>query len=211
MMVSFAVYTLGWSWPFALGLVLLILVHEFGHVIAAKRVGLQVGAPIFVPFLGAFVALKESPKNAWIESQVGIGGPLLGTVGAFVCHLVYVNTGHRLYEQLAFWGFTLNLFNLAPIGKLDGGRIVTAVSPWLWLIGTAIVTGMLFTHFNPILLVILGASMPRLFSLFRPRTEKEQQYYDIPASQRIFMGILYFVLIAYLAVAMNLTEGRGRH
>src|SRR3989454_6672865 len=75
-------YAMRWGWWFAAGFVLLILVHECGHLIAARRLGLKVGAPVFIPFMGAFIALKEAPKNAWIEAQVGIGGPLLGSAGA---------------------------------------------------------------------------------------------------------------------------------
>src|SRR3989454_915218 len=120
MFASIWLYALAWGWWFALGFVLLIFVHECGHLLAAKRVGLKVGAPVFIPFMGAFIALKEAPRNAWIEAQVGIGGPLLGTVGAVVCYGLYDLTGQRLLAGLAFSGFFLNLFNLAPIGFLDG-------------------------------------------------------------------------------------------
>ena len=74
MFASVWLYALAWGWWFALGFVLLIFVHECGHLLAAKRVGLKVGAPVFIPFMGAFIALKEAPRNAWIEAQVGIGG-----------------------------------------------------------------------------------------------------------------------------------------
>src|SRR5581483_6018334 len=85
MFVSIWFYAMNWGWWFALGFVLLIFVHECGHLIAAKRLGLKVGAPVFIPFMGALIALKEAPKNAWVEAQVGIGGPLLGTFGAVIC------------------------------------------------------------------------------------------------------------------------------
>src|SRR2546426_11855030 len=163
-------YAMRWGWWFAAGFVLLILVHECGHLIAARRLGLKVGAPVFIPFMGAFIALKEAPRNAWIEAQVGIGGPLLGTAGAAVCDGLYLVSGNALFRALAFIGFFLNLFNLAPIGFLDGGRIVTALSPWLWLVGLGVVSALLFTHFNFLLLLILVLSLPRLFSLFRRRT-----------------------------------------
>src|SRR5436190_15272527 len=159
MFLSIWLYAQEWGWWFALGFVLLIFVHECGHLLAAKRVGLKVGAPVFIPFMGAFIALKEAPRNAWIEAQVGIGGPLLGTVGAVVCYGLYELTGERLLVALAFSGFFLNLFNLAPVGFLDGGRIVTALSPWLWLVGIAIIGGLLLRdalnqHLNLILLLI---------------------------------------------------------
>src|SRR6266516_1287573 len=181
MLLTIWLYAQTWGWWFALGFVLLIFVHECGHLIAAKRVGLKVGAPVFIPFMGAFIALKEAPRNAWIEAQVGIGGPLLGTVGAVVCYGLYELTGQRLLAGLAFSGFLLNLFNLAPVGFLDGGRIVTALSPWLWLVGIVVVGALLFTHFNFLLLLILLMSLPRLFFLFRRRTAEEARYFEVTA------------------------------
>ena len=185
---------------------LLIFVHECGHLIAAKRIGLKVGAPVFIPFMGAFIALKEAPRNAWIEAQVGIGGPLLGTAGAAVCDGLYLVSGNALFRALAFIGFFLNLFNLAPLGFLDGGRIVTALSPWLWLVGLAVVGALLFAHFNFLLLLILILSLPRLFSLFRRRTPEEERYFEVTPDQRWTMAALYFGLLAFLVFAMRLTH-----
>src|SRR6516225_3316319 len=146
MLLMVWVYMQLWGWQFALGFVLLLLVHETGHLLAAKKLGLNVGAPVFIPFMGAFIALKEAPRNAWIEAQVGIGGPMLGTLGAAICELIYLATANPLFRGLAYTGFFLNLFNLSPIGFLDGGRIVTALSPWLWVVGFAIVLGMTILH-----------------------------------------------------------------
>src|SRR5205085_3257993 len=105
MLLSIGAYALAWGWQFAVGFVLLIFVHECGHLIAAKRLGLKVGAPVFIPFMGAIIALKEAPRNAWVEAQVGIGGPLLGSVGAAFCLGFYKLTGHPMYAALALMGF----------------------------------------------------------------------------------------------------------
>jgi Zn-dependent protease len=205
MIIAIGVYAILWGWQFALGFVLLIFVHECGHLIAAKRIGLKVGAPVFIPFLGAIIALKEAPRNAWIEAQVGIGGPILGTVGAAVCEMIYLNTGNLMFRALAYTGFFLNLFNLAPIGFLDGGRIVTALSPWLWLVGFVVLVAMVFTHFNIILLIILVFSLPRLFFLFRRKSEAELRYFEVTPAQRWTMAIMYFGLIALLVLGMETT------
>src|SRR5205814_7127160 len=90
MLVTIWVYAMVWGFWFAVGFVLLILVHECGHLLAARNLGLKVGAPVFIPFMGAFIALKEAPRNAWIEAQVGIGGPMLGTMGAAVCEVIHL-------------------------------------------------------------------------------------------------------------------------
>src|SRR5437667_1880613 len=170
MLLMVWVYTRLWGWQFALGFVLLLFVHESGHLLVAKKFGLKVGAPVFIPFMGAFIALKEAPRNAWIEAQVGIGGPLLGTVGAVVCYGLYDLTGQRLLAALAFSGFFLNLFNLAPVGFLDGGRIVTALSPWLWIVGFGILLALTIAQPNFLLIILLVLSLPRLFFLFRRKT-----------------------------------------
>jgi Zn-dependent protease len=205
MILSIGAYAMMWGWQFAVGFVLLLLIHECGHLVAARRIGLKVGAPVFIPFMGAVIALKEAPRNAWIEAQVGIGGPLLGSLGALGCDLIFVATGNPLFRALAYTGFFLNLFNLAPIGFLDGGRIVTALSPWLWLVGALIMGVMVVTHFNLIVLIILLMSLPRLWSLFRPKTDEEMRYFEVTPAQRAIMAVLYFGLIALLVIGMQLT------
>ena len=206
MLLSIGAYAIAWGWKFAVGFVLLIFVHECGHLIAAKRIGLKVGAPVFIPFMGALIALKEAPRNAWIEAQVGIGGPLLGSVGAAVCMGIYYLTNNPLFLALAYTGFFLNLFNLMPVGFLDGGRVITALSPWLWIVGFAILVFLTITRFNFLLLLILVFSLPRLFSLFRRRTEEEQRYYEVEPGQRLIMAVLYFGLIALLVLGMEFTH-----
>jgi len=210
MIVTIGLYALAWGWGFALGFVLLLFVHECGHLLVARRLGLRVGAPVFIPFMGAFIALKEAPRNAWIEAQVGLGGPLLGTVGAVLCEGVYWVTGNPFFRALAYVGFFLNLFNLAPVGFLDGGRIVTALSPWLWVVGIGVigfmmVQSVLAGHANFLLFLVFLISLPRLFSLFRRRTEEERRYFEVTPAQRWIMAGLYFGLIAFLVVGMGVT------
>jgi len=206
MVLSIAAYAMHWGWLFAVGFVLLILVHEFGHLVAAKKCGLKVGAPIFIPFMGAMIALKEAPKNAWIESQVGIGGPILGTIGAAACEVIFLLTGNAFFRDLAYTGFFLNLFNLVPLGFLDGGRIVTALSPWIWLVGFVILAVLTYFHFNFLLLLILILSLPRLFSLFKQKSDAERRYYEVTPEQRVIMAAMYFGLIAFLVLGMQMTH-----
>ena len=204
MILMIGVYAMMYGWKWAVGFVVLLLIHELGHVVAAKRLGLPVSAPVFIPFMGAFILLKEQPKNAWIEAQVGIGGPLFGAAASVACYGVYVFTGAPLWAALAYSGFFLNLFNLAPVGFLDGGRIVTALSPWLWIVGTVIMVAMLVISFNPLLLLLLVFSAPRLFSLFRKRTDEEKRFYEVTPGQRAFMAVLYFGLAAALGWGMKM-------
>lgn len=119
----------------AIGLVAMIFVHELGHVLAAKRRGLPASAPVFIPFLGALILLKQHPRDAVTEAYVAIGGPLLGSLGALAVYLGGVWMDSMVWIVVAYFGFFINLLNLLPIHPLDGGRIVTAVTRWLWLVG----------------------------------------------------------------------------
>ena len=206
MVISVWIYAMSWGWWFALGFVLLLFVHECGHLLVAKRFGLNVGAPVFIPFMGAFIALKDAPRNAWMEAWVGIGGPLLGTAGAVACEGLFHATGNPMFRALAYTGFFLNLFNLAPIGFLDGGRIVTALSPWLWIVGLVVVGAMLVSHPNFILVLILLMSLPRLWFLFRKKTAEEKRYFEVTPAQRSLMAAMYFGLVAFLVAGMKLSH-----
>ena len=206
MLVTIWVYAMIWGVWFAVGFVLLIFVHECGHLLAAKRLGLKVGAPVFIPFMGAIIALKEAPRNAWIEAQVGIGGPMLGTLGAAFCEMIHLATGHTMFRALAYTGFFLNLFNLAPVGFLDGGRIVTALSPWLWLVGFAILGVMTILHPNFLLILILVLSAPRIFFLFRRKSDEERRYFEVTPGQRWTMAAMYFGLVALLVLGMQMSH-----
>jgi Zn-dependent protease len=206
MLLMIWIYAAMWGWKFGVGFVLLLLVHETGHLVVAKKFGLKVGAPVFIPFMGAFIALKEAPRNAWIEACVGIGGPMLGTFGALVSNALGEMFDAPVFVALAWFGYFLNLFNLTPVGMLDGGRIVTALSRWLWLPGFAALLwfGWKFPNFIVWLMVFL--SLPRIFSLFRRRTEEERRYYEVTPTQRWTMSILYFGLILALIAAMHLAQ-----
>lgn len=203
MVFSIGAYALFWGWKFALGFVLLMLVHECGHLLAARRVGLKVGAPVFIPFMGAFIAMKEAPRDAWIEAQIGLGGPLLGGLGALACWGAYAATGEQLFGALAYSGFMLNLFNLIPVGFLDGGRVVSAISLWLWVIGVVIAVAMLVWSPNLLLVIVVLSSLPHMWKRFRNR---KTDYYQISPERRIIMSTLYFGLLALLAAGMALSH-----
>jgi Zn-dependent protease len=121
--ISVAAYALIWGWKFGVGFVLMILIHELGHYIEAKRQGLDVSIPRFIPFLGAYVAIKNSPLNPMRNALVALAGPAAGGLAAAVCWGIGSETESSLLHALAYAGFFLNLFNLIPIGILDGGAI----------------------------------------------------------------------------------------
>jgi Zn-dependent protease len=192
---------------FSVGFVVLMLIHEMGHVFATWHYKLSASPPIFIPFLGAIINLRESPQNALVESVIGIGGPMLGTVGAIAClaiALAVPNPNARsLLLDVAEWGFFLNLFNLTPVPPLDGGRVTAAVSPWIWMLGliglgAAIIYLWLFVHVLPIVMIIVFIyAIPRIRETLS-RRGRDIPYYRIPRSASLTMGIVYLGLGALL-------------
>jgi Zn-dependent protease len=203
MFVAVWAYALFWGFPFALGFVLLILVHELGHALVLRQQGIPAGAPVFIPFLGAVIAMKGMPRNAWVEALVGIGGPVLGSLGALVCLIVGWMTDSLIWYALASTGFLLNLFNLLPISPLDGGRIVGVISRWIWVAGYALAIAAFLATFHPMLLLILIFG---LLGLGRAIRGPGPGYYDVPVERRIVMGVAYFGLAAALAVLMQIAD-----
>jgi Zn-dependent protease len=203
MLVSIGAYALFFGWPFAVGFVLLIFVHEMGHVIELRRQGVKAGAPLFIPFLGAAIGMKQMPHNAWKEARVGLAGPLLGSVGAAVCWFAGVQLDSNLLRALAFVGFFLNLFNLLPFLPLDGGRAVAALHPAIWGIGLVAVAALAFARPNPILILILVFGAMELWRRWKSRHSPEYaDYYKVTIPQRVAIASTYFGLAAVLAAGM---------
>jgi Zn-dependent protease len=207
MLVSVAAYSLIWGWKFALGFVLLLLVHEMGHVIQLRREGIDASAPMFVPFLGAVIAAKSLGQNALAEARVGLAGPVLGSAAAAALIPVASATGNDLFTALAFTGFLLNLFNLLPVVPLDGGRAMAALSPWMWFVGFAGLLAMMFVFPNPILLLVLLFGAMETWRRWQARKSPEaQEYYRVAPRHRIAVAAVYIGLIALLALGMSETH-----
>ncbi len=192
-------------WVFALGFVLLILIHESGHLVVARMIGLPATMPILIPGLGAFVSMKQQPRSAAQEAQMAIGGPILGTVAAGLCYAGYLAAPNTYWGQLlvglAYFGFFINLFNLLPVTPLDGGRVLSVVSKWFNVAGLAIAAGLLFlTPFHsPLLVLILIFGGLSTFHRFRSTVENPA-YYDVSANTKWTIGLLYLSLLIGLAL-----------
>jgi Zn-dependent protease len=208
MFVAIWAYAMFFGWPFAVGFVLLIFVHELGHGLVMQQQGIHAGAPVFIPFVGAVIAMKSLPKNAYVEALVGIGGPVLGSIGALFCLVVAWFTDSMLWYALANTGFLINLFNLIPISPLDGGRIVGVISRWLWVAGYAIGIVVFLVTYSPILFLIL---LLGLLSLGRTIRGPREGYFDVDPARRMAIGVSYFALIALLALGMWISGAPLEH
>ncbi len=199
MILSIGAYALLFPVWFAVGIVVLIWVHEMGHVLQLKREGIKASAPMFIPFLGAFVAMKEMPKNALAEARVGLAGPVLGTLGGLATLGLYAGTGNPLFLGLAYFNFIINLFNLAPMLPLDGGRAVGAMSPVFQLIGLGLMVVLFFVA--PIIAIVALLGLPEMWRRWKTRhTPEGQAYNKLALRHRLAVAAVYLGLIVTLAL-----------
>ena len=198
MLVSMAVYAVSFGWPYAIGFVLLILVHELGHFIAARQMGLEVGAPVFIPFVGAWISLKDAHMAPATEAHVAIAGPMLGSIAALGCYLLGISGHGRIFLALAQAGFMLNLFNLVPLAPLDGGRLVGVISPKLWLIGVPMLIGLFLWRPSPLLVILAIVAAPQVIAALKGAVPGHQTLGT--TAEKLRYGAQYLGLAAALAV-----------
>jgi Zn-dependent protease len=186
--------------------VILLFIHEMGHVLQLRREGIKASAPMFIPFLGAFVGMKELPKDAAAEARVGLAGPVLGTIGCLIPLGIYLATGDELFQALAYIGFFLNLFNLAPVLPLDGGRAMAALSPWVWVAGWALLVALMIVFPNPIILLIALLGGFETYRRWKARKSPEAKRYNrVSRRARVAIAAVYLGLAALLVVGMEAT------
>ena len=208
MLVSVAAYAVIWGWRFAVGFVALLFLHEMGHVVQMKREGVKVSGMLFIPFLGAAVGARSMGGNALAEARIGLAGPVLGTLATAALIPVAAAQDSDFLRALAFTGFFLNLFNLAPVVPLDGGRAMAAMAPWMWFAGFAAMLGFFVLFPNPILVLILllgGMESWRRWKTRKQGLEGNQSYYRVRPAHRLLVATAYIALIAVCAVGMDLT------
>jgi Zn-dependent protease len=207
MLVSIAAYQLIFGWLFSIGFVLLLLLHELGHVFQLRREGIKASAPMFIPFLGAVISAKSMGDDAAAEARVGLAGPILGSLATLVPLGIWIATGSHFWQALAFIGFFLNLFNLLPVLPLDGGRAMAALSPWVWLLGLAALVALAFFFPSPIVLLIVLFGGMETWRRWKARNTPEgRAYHRIPARTRALVAAIYLVLIIALALGVSATH-----
>ncbi|HXN00953.1 MAG TPA: site-2 protease family protein [Candidatus Dormibacteraeota bacterium] len=213
--VTALIYAQLFGWAFGVGIVLLILIHESGHVVVARIIGLPVTLPVMIPFLGAFVSMKQQPRTVAQESIMAIGGPVLGSIAAGLCYLGYLtmpssSTG-QLLRALAYFGFLINLFNLIPLTPLDGGRVTSLLSKWFNVAGLVLAAGLLLfemqsgTSVSPVLFLVLIFGAFATWQRFRSTT-LNPAYYAVDAQTKVMVGALYLALLFALGLGMLQTS-----
>lgn len=204
MLISLVVYGWIFGWRYAVGFIALLFLHEMGHYLAARQRGLDVGAPTFIPFVGAWIEMKQLPHNAETEAYVGLGGPLIGSLGALACYFAARDGGADMHWLLAvsYAGFFLNLFNLIPVSPLDGGRITAVLSPRIWLLGAPVLAGVFYLNPSPMLLIVALLAAPQLIKAWRYRADDPAHagYYQSSLEDKLTYGTAYMGLLVFLSV-----------
>ncbi len=210
MLLTIWIYATIYGLPFAAGFVAMILLHEMGHYVAARQKGLDVGLPTFIPFVGAWINLKDQPVDAETEAYIAYAGPFVGTLAAFGAYFIGRDQGSELWMAIAYSGFMINLFNLIPISPLDGGRITQVLSPRIWFIGAPLLVALFFYMPSPMLILIAVLAIPSLLAAWRydPNSPEALAYRNVSATTRIEYAILYLGLAVVLALmAHNVHAG----
>ena len=196
MVLTVAAYATKFRFGLVIGFVLITVIHEIGHAVVMRMKGLRVGFMFFIPFIGGAVTLKDQPRSAYDDAQIGLAGPIAGTFASLLALQIWKWTDNPLYLLIAFVGFGINLVNLLPIGMLDGGRISAAVTKWMWVLGGGVLIYKVANQPNPLLIVILILAAFQVYaSVVR---EKEDKFYEVTPAQRAGVAFVYFTLVIFL-------------
>jgi Zn-dependent protease len=161
MFAFFGVYWSIYGWPLALGLVLSIYIHEMGHVAMLRQLGIEAGAPMFIPGVGAFVMLKQHIGDPLTDAKIGLAGPVWGLGAALTAFGIYAVTGARIWLAIAQLTGFLNLFNLIPVWQLDGSRGLHVLARWeRWTLVGAIALALMLTA-QRLLFIVGGVAVWR--------------------------------------------------
>lgn len=202
MLLSLVVYAQIWGWRFVAGFLGLLLMHELGHAIAAWQRGLSASAPVFIPFVGAMIAVKDQPRDVETEAYVAIGGPFLGTIATLCVYGLALAYDSTLMLAVAYSGFFLNLVNLLPVSPLDGGRITAIVTPRIWLIGAPLMVALMLYRPSPAFILIALLAAPQLVKAWRydPQDPENAAYYGVPTRTKAEYGLFYLALATGLGL-----------
>jgi len=197
MLITVAAYATKFRLGLVIGFVLITLIHEIGHAVVIRAKGLRTGFMVFIPFIGGAVTLKDQPRSAYDDAQIGLAGPMFGTAASLVALQIFKWWGNPLYLLIASVGFILNLLNLIPLGLLDGGRISAAITKWMWLFGGGALIYKTIRQPNPLMIVILLLAAFQVYASV-VREKNERSFYDITIGQRTAIAVAYFTLVVFL-------------
>ena len=209
MIIAFGIYLLFFGPWFALGVVLLILVHEMGHLLFSYLEGVPMSLPVFLGPFGAFTQIRGPVRDARQEAIIALGGPLVGTVAAILLYLfattMQPGTTQAFLFALAYFGCFINLFNLIPMSPLDGGRIANAISRWMNVVGLVIMLGFFLLFGNPFALILLVIGGITTVQRFRNAARGLEPKSVSPAARAV-IGLVWLGMLVLAAGGLTVTH-----
>jgi len=205
MLLSLVAYTWLYGWGFGAGLVVLLAVHEFGHIAAYRMQGVRVSMPTFIPFLGAYVKAESAPRSVGHAAAAALAGPAAGTLAAVVVLELSRAVDSPLLQVVAYAGFFLSFLNLVPLWILDGARVVRVLHGGVFF--GALAAGLVVelsrpTHMLPFL-VILGVIA--VFQRWHQRAQFAADYHATASSMRAWLGAGYVSIALICLWGINIT------
>jgi Zn-dependent protease len=209
MVIAIWFYTLFFGPAFAVGIVALILIHELGHFLVARWMGLPARLPIFIGPLGAVTNLRRAPADAGKSAIIALAGPAIGTIAALMCFMLagIADPGYFRYLllALAYFGCFLNLINLIPVGFLDGAKVADAIPKWMNVVGLLVVAAVVLFFGNPIGIIFLILGIFHTIGRFR-RTNQQASPDQLAASRRLGLGAAYVGILLVAAAGMSIAN-----
>lgn len=203
LIVTLTILILGFAinFKYAVGYLLILIIHELGHYITAKYLKIKVVFGGFTP-VGAYI-IHEKPKNCKENALIAIAGPLFGGILGLIYYIVYYVAGDKTFLVLTFTALVINLSNLLPVKPLDGGHIVESISPVLCYIGFPVLI-YLFISANQLkskmlLLLIMAVGVYQTYKF--TVKYKTDSYYRLEKRSKIKFIIIYTVLILALGIS----------
>jgi len=203
-LLSLWIYVVIFGWKLALVVMLLLLAHELGHYFAFRAYGLPARLPTFVPLLGAFTA-GTVPADLEQDAYIALAGPLVGLGLAAACYAVGEATHDRFWFACADLSAFLNLFNMIPMPPFDGGRVIGALWPPLWIAGFALFVALaLYFHIPVLFVAIIGAlGLPAMISAWRGHVDPRAAQMTFQARLRVSAWYLATLFGLFFVMAQS--------
>jgi Zn-dependent protease len=186
-----------------------LVIHELGHFAEARRYGLSVRLPFFIPFIGAATTMRNMPGDAATHAKIALAGPLCGMLAVAATCLAAGPTNAQGLVFFAQVGGLINLVNLAPMGILDGGTILAPISRWISVAGVVLAVLLvaflaLTNEFSPIVLVIAGFAVYGVVNRFR--RHPTPHYRSVRRRAKLVLGLVWVAAGLYLFFVTGATS-----
>lgn len=199
MAISIVLEAWQFGWPFAIGIVSVVFIHECGHAVASLMKGIPMRGIILIPFMGGVAIRERRGKTAAEDAFIGIMGPVFGLAAGLVCWALWAGTHERFFAVMTLTVMVMHLFNMAPVFPLDGSKVLPLFSPKLLLIGMA---GLLVVGFlNPMVLLLAFMGAPCAWAQWKAKPSLDPYYRRVTLAQRIGYGVIYAGMTTFFALS----------